>query len=75
MLFIAIIEQVTGKKAIIDRKPMQLGDVEITFANIDKGKRLLDFQPSMDTAVGVARFILWRSNGTTSMHSVDSISD
>jgi UDP-glucuronate 4-epimerase len=42
---IEIIEKVTGRKAIIDRKPMQLGDVEITYANIEKAKGTIDYGP------------------------------
>ena len=42
---IEIIERVTGRKAIIARKPMQLGDVEITYANIEKAKGTIDYGP------------------------------
>jgi len=53
---IAIIEQVTGKKAIIDRKPMQLGDVEITFANISKSGDLISYYPVLDIIEGIQCF-------------------
>ena len=33
---IALIENALGKKAIIDRQPLQPGDVPITFADISK---------------------------------------
>jgi UDP-glucuronate 4-epimerase len=56
---IGIIEQVTGKKAIIDRKPMQLGDVEITYANIKKGNSLLSYRPEGDIHRGVSEFFEW----------------
>ncbi|WP_334103100.1 NAD-dependent epimerase/dehydratase family protein [Mesotoga prima] len=56
---IAIIEQVTGKKAIIDRKPMQLGDVEITYANIAKGNSLLSYRPGSGIHQGVSEFFEW----------------
>lgn len=56
---IAIIEQVTGKKAIIDRKPMQLGDVEITYANIEKGNSLLSYIPESEIHRGVFEFFEW----------------
>lgn len=50
---IAIIEQVTGKKAIIDRKPMQLGDVEITYANISKSKEMMLYSPVTSIEEGI----------------------
>jgi len=53
---IEIIEKVTGRKAIIDRKPMQLGDVEITYANIEKSTKYLVFFPRVDTQEGVFLF-------------------
>jgi len=56
---IAIIEQVTGKKAIIDRKPMQLGDVEITYANIEKSISLLSYRPGSGIHQGVSEFFEW----------------
>jgi len=56
---IEIIEQVTGKKAVIDRKPMQLGDVEITYANIDKGNSLLSYRPESDIHRGISEFYEW----------------
>jgi len=56
---IAIIEQVTGKKAIIDRKPMQLGDVEITYANIEKSNSLLSYRPEREINRGVSEFYEW----------------
>lgn len=56
---IAIIEQVTGKKAIIDRKPMQLGDVEITYAAIGKGEICLGFQTITVIEAGVNDFVRW----------------
>ena len=39
--FIATIEKVTGKKAKITEKPLQAGDVPITYADISKARRLL----------------------------------
>lgn len=56
---IAIIEHVTGKQAIIDRKPMQLGDVEITYASIYKGVRLLEYHPATPATEGVSIFFEW----------------
>jgi len=56
---IATIEGVVGKKAIIDRQPMQPGDVPITYANIENSARDLDYAPTTDVDTGVRRFWDW----------------
>ncbi|MDQ3363863.1 MAG: NAD-dependent epimerase/dehydratase family protein [Myxococcota bacterium] len=50
------IERVVGRPAIIDRKPMQPGDVAITYANIDRAQRELDYRPTTRPDVGIARY-------------------
>ena len=59
MEMIHILEKHIGKKARIDFKPMQLGDVEQTFANIDKAQMLLGFQPKVSLDLGLERFVQW----------------
>ena len=44
---IALIENALGKPAIIDRQPLQPGDVPITFADISKARAQLGYQPRM----------------------------
>jgi UDP-glucuronate 4-epimerase len=46
-------------KAIIDRQPMQPGDVPITFADISKAKRLLNYDPTTKIEVGIPKFVQW----------------
>ena len=60
--FIAIFEKHLGKKAKIKRYPMQPGDVKITYANISKAKRLLDFEPKVGVDEGLKIFIDWYKN-------------
>ncbi|MCL2695221.1 MAG: SDR family NAD(P)-dependent oxidoreductase [Clostridiales bacterium] len=55
----AAIEQALGKKALLRRQPNQPGDVTITYADITKSKALLGYNPTMDFAQGIARFIDW----------------
>ena len=57
--FIRIIERVTGKKAIIKELPMQPGDVNITYADISKAQRLLDYQPETSIEEGMKKFVKW----------------
>lgn len=56
---VGIIEKELGKKAELNKLPIQPGDVEITFADVSKARRLLDYKPSTTIEDGVHRFIEW----------------
>ena len=49
------IEETLGKKAIIEWKPMQPGDVEITYADISKAKDRLGYKPDYPVLKGLKR--------------------
>ena len=51
--FISVCENVTGKKAIINLKENQLGDVPITYADISKAKKLLNYIPIIKIEEGL----------------------
>jgi UDP-glucuronate 4-epimerase len=53
------IERVVGKPAIIDRQPDQPGDVPITYANIDRARALLGYEPTTRPDEGIRRY--WES--------------
>jgi UDP-glucuronate 4-epimerase len=56
---IATIEQHVGRKAVINRMPEQPGDVPLTYANIDKARRLLGYDPQTKIAEGIPKFVEW----------------
>lgn len=56
---IAEIENALGKKAIIDRLPLQPGDVNQTYADVTKAKQQLGYDPETDISTGLARFVEW----------------
>ena len=56
---IETIENVTGKKAIIQKMPMQPGDVDGTYASIEKAKKLLGYSPTISIEEGITRFVKW----------------
>lgn len=58
---IAAIEEVTGKKAIIEKHPEQPGDVPRTFADISKAKALLGYNPQTQIGEGLKKFYTWFS--------------
>ena len=61
---IELLEKNLGKKAIIDRQPMQPGDVAQTYADISKAKEFLGYNPQTKIEEGIKIFAEWYlSNG------------
>lgn len=60
--FISCIEKGLGKSAKKNMLTLQPGDVEKTYADIDKAERLLGFHPQTNIETGVTKFILWYKN-------------
>ena len=56
------IEKVLGKKAVLDKQPMQLGDVEKTYADISKAKEVLGYDPKTNFEDGIKKFVEWYMN-------------
>ena len=56
---VEFLEEAIGLKAEKRLKPMQLGDVKDTYAEIDAAIERLDFQPKVDLKEGIQRFIDW----------------
>jgi UDP-glucuronate 4-epimerase len=56
---IELLEAALGKKAVIDRQPLQPGDVPITYANIDKAGAQLGYHPRVKIEEGIQRFAAW----------------
>jgi UDP-glucuronate 4-epimerase len=56
---IALLEKALGRKAVIDRQPLQPGDVPQTFADIAKARRLLSYNPQTQIEEGIRRFVEW----------------
>ena len=57
------IEKYLGKEAVIERLPMQPGDVKRTYANIDKAKELLGYKPTTKFDDGIDKFVKWYLGG------------
>ncbi|WP_028969879.1 NAD-dependent epimerase/dehydratase family protein [Sphingomonas sp. URHD0057] len=56
---IEILEEATGKRALLEPRPMQAGDVPETFADIGAAERDLGFRPATSIEVGIPRFVDW----------------
>jgi UDP-glucuronate 4-epimerase len=56
---IEIIERHVGRPAVIDRQPLQPGDVSITYADITHARDRLGYNPQFDMDEGIKRFVEW----------------
>ncbi len=56
---VKFIEDSLGKKAVLDRQPMQKGDVVMTNADVSKARKLLDYKPTTSVETGVRNFVEW----------------
>jgi len=56
---IALIAKHVGKAANIEEKPLQPGDVTITYADVSHARALLGYNPSFTMDEGIARFVAW----------------
>ncbi len=57
--FIAILEELIGKKAVRRNLPMQPGDVPATYADITKITRDYGFKPTTDLKTGLEKYVKW----------------
>lgn len=59
MRVVSLLEQATGKKALLSPEPMQPGDVPDTYADISAIQRDHGFQPATTIDTGVPLFVDW----------------
>lgn len=56
---IELLEDALGRKAEIDRQPLQPGDVPITYADVTKARAKLGYDPQVTIEEGILRFVNW----------------
>lgn len=59
LYLIQLLEDALGIRAIKEMLPMQLGEVLETYADIEKSREMLDFQPKVTLEEGIVKFIEW----------------
>jgi len=59
---ISLIENNLGKKAKIKMAEMRQGDMQVTYANISKAKKLLGWSPEVKFNEGIKKFAEWFKN-------------
>ena len=60
--FISCIETALGRTAIRKLLPLQPGDVEATYADVDSLADAVGFRPRTPIEVGISRFVAWYEN-------------
>lgn len=60
---IPLLEKELGTTARIDRQPLQPGDVPQTFADINKARMLLGYNPQTQIEDGIHQFVEWFRDG------------
>ena len=54
-----LLDRTTGRKSVRQQKPLQAGDVPITWADISKAGRLLNYRPKVSFEDGLKEFVAW----------------
>jgi UDP-glucuronate 4-epimerase len=72
-LLVKLIENISGRKARLQHLPEQPGDVEITYADVSKARRLLGYNPVTPIEVGLRRFIEWYEAERVHKHQTASL--
>jgi UDP-glucuronate 4-epimerase len=60
---VSMIRDATGIEPILDRQPLQAGDVLVTCADISKARLRLGYEPKTPVREGLERFVDWYRNG------------
>jgi UDP-glucuronate 4-epimerase len=58
-----MIASVCERPVRLDRRPMQPGDVEITYADVSKARERLGYRPTTPVRSGLERFVAWYRAG------------
>lgn len=60
-----LVEQLVGRAAILEHRPLHPADVPATWADISKAERLLGWRPRTDVAAGFAELVQWYQHNRT----------
>jgi UDP-glucuronate 4-epimerase len=56
---VAAIGEQCGVEPILDRRPLQPGDVLVTYADVSRARAELGYEPRTELVQGLARFLAW----------------
>jgi UDP-glucuronate 4-epimerase len=56
---VQLVGEACGRAPVLDRQPMQPGDVLVTYADVGKARAKLGYDPHTSVRDGLARFVRW----------------
>jgi UDP-glucuronate 4-epimerase len=56
---VSALERASGKRAVLDHRPDQQGDVPLTCADVSKAKAVLGWEARVPLAEGLSRYVAW----------------
>ena len=56
---VELIEEYTGRQAVIQDQPLPPSDFMVNYADISKARRLLGYEPTVPVEEGMRRFVDW----------------
>ncbi len=56
---VGLVGEECGVEPVLDRQPMQPGDVLVTYADVSKAERELGYRPTTPVREGLKRFVAW----------------
>jgi UDP-glucuronate 4-epimerase len=62
------LEGLLNKKAVLDKQPLQPGDVRQTFADITKARKELGYNPKYNLEIGLQKFVNWYKENKVSLY-------
>ena len=65
---IQTIESILNKEAILDKQPLQPGDVQQTFADITKARKELGYNPKYNLESGIREFVNWYTENKVGLY-------
>jgi UDP-glucuronate 4-epimerase len=65
------LENLMGKKAHIDHKPFHIADIKETWADIDKAKNLLGWEPQVSLDEGLEKSVQWYLNNREWLQDIE----
>jgi UDP-glucuronate 4-epimerase len=56
---VRLIGELCGREPLLERLPLQPGDVRVTYADVGKARERLGYRPSVPVAEGLRRYVEW----------------
>jgi len=66
---VALLGELIGREPVLDRLPMQPGDVVVTYADVSRAREELGYRPSTELREGLERFLEWYRSGAAGKRS------